>query len=252
MSMMISKTTSPQVLNQGVASPGHKYVDSKLLSLDHVIDSAKEAFLRKKEERRIKNLYEKVCGVKMLPPGRPLGNDMYQMLEEMNISRLSVPGSLKYYEILLKTQCVPGIGYENENGGLSFYSPKIGEIANIGEDGITMLYNKENQKSTSICVFENFLDFLAYRTLMSLGKRYIYSDVLVMNSTRNFIHCMFESENYKQVLCFFHRDSESSLVMSETVMQRMVGTSKDMSYIYSESGSNSLLEFIQTIDSNTI
>ena len=218
-------------------------------SLDSMIDSARDAFLLKKEERRVRELYERVCSLKHVPVGVMIGSDMVEMLEGMHISRNVLPNSLMQYEILFKNQCVVGVGYMNQNGGLSFYSPKIRDIANIGEEGVTLLYSKENQRNSSICIFENFLDYLAYRTLMSFGriKDVPCCDIIIMNSIRNFIHCMFECENYDRVLCFFRCDGECSPAMRETFIRRMTGTSKDMSYIYSGSGCNSILEFIQEL-----
>ena len=148
--------------------------------------------------------------------------------------------------MLLKARCISGVGYPNENGGVTFYSPLIGDIANIGEPGVTMLFSKKNQKSSSVCVFENFLDYLAYLMLMGLNKQTIDSDVLILNSVGNFLDGMLECETYRRVLCFFRR-SRASVIMQATFLDRMNGISKDMSYIYTESGNDSLLDLIGTL-----
>lgn len=230
-----------------VSRPRKSYMDASLASISAVIDNAKGAFLRLKEERKVRELYDKINRLRFIPEQKVMNEDMYQMLESLHIHRESLPEEIKRFEILLKTRCINGVGFWNENGGIAFYSPLIGGIATIGEEGLTMIYSKKNQKSQSICVFENFLDYLSYRMLMSLDKRHIDSDVLILNSVCNFLNSMFECENYKHVLCFFRKGEESSEVMSETFTRRMVGVSKDMSYIYSDSNASSLLELIGTM-----
>lgn len=231
-----------------VNRPRKSYMEASLESLSKVIDTAKDNFSRMKEERRIRDLYDRVCRLRFLPEERILNEDMYNMIESMHLQREYLPESLKRFEILLKTRCINGIGFWNENGGIAFYSPQIGDIANIGEKGVTMLYAKKNQKSNSVCVFENFLDYLAYKMIMSLGKHRIESDILIVNSVCNFITTMFDCDNYKQVFCFFRKNQESSQVMNVTLLKWLVGISKDMSYIYSDSGCNSLLELVATLD----
>ncbi len=243
--------------HSGIKVPSHSrpvkgYMDAHLASLSSVIDKAKSTFLRMKEERKVKDLYDKICHLRHIPEERIMNEEMYTMLENIHLHREYLPVELKRFEVLLKTCCINGVGFWNVNGGISFFSTQIGNIACVGQDGLTILFNKRNQKSVSVCVFENFLDYLSYRMLLGLSKRHIESDVLILNSVSNFVEAFLECKNYKTVLLFFQKDQESSQVMNKTFTREMVGVSKDMSYIYADSGFSNLLDFIATLNQEDV
>lgn len=241
--------TATSLNNASIPVRRHKkvYVDTALKEKSSDIEQAVLAFEQKREARRIKDLRDTVSRIRSVPEEKCIDGNMLEMLEKIHLPNECIPCDLRRFDVLLKNRCISGVGYKNENGGISFFSLDIGGFTNIGAPGITIFYNKENRKSNSIYFFENFLDYIAFRYLMSIQKKTIDGDCLVLNALGNFTTAMLHCENYRQVFCFFHRNVEASVVMCKTVCERMCGVSRDMSYIYGDKDFDTILDMIASL-----
>lgn len=223
------------------------YTDTVLLSKSSDIEQAVFEFEKKREQRRIKDLQDAVSRVRSIPEQMPMDAQMFEMMEELHLPKGNLPTNLSRFNVLLKKHCIGGIGYHNENGGIVFYSNTIGGYAYIGESGFCLFSSRENRKDDTVLVFENILDYIAYRVLMSMQGKFVDGDCLVVNEFCNFVPAMLQCENYKHLLCFFHSDSESSLAMRDTFLDRLKYVTKDMSHLYSDKGFSCMLDLVASL-----
>lgn len=90
-----------------------------------------------------------------------------------------------------------GIAFKNNNEGFEIRNKYFKGC--LGRKDITTIYNYSN----TVCVFESFSDFLAYKTLQ---KNEINEDYIITNSTVLVKKCVELIKEYKSVKTYFDND----------------------------------------------
>ena len=100
------------------------------------------------------------------------------------------------------------IAFENKSGGYEVRNPYYKGCIKVKD--ISVIRHNESIVQRHICVFEGFMDFLAYRMLLIKGDCHICidcpTDYLVMNSVSNLKKCLIELERYGGIHCFLDND----------------------------------------------
>ena len=100
---------------------------------------------------------------------------------------------------------------------------KVLPTVSIERSGLLFFPRYEGVRSRQVCLFGNFLDYLAYRTLVSSDGSdphgLVLCDAIVMNSPVNFVDMLLDSDLYEGITCFFPA-TVSGLTMEATVLSR--------------------------------
>lgn len=115
-----------------------------------------------------------------------------------------------------------GIGFKNNNKGFEIRNKYFKGC--LGRKDITTIYNYSN----TVCVFESFSDFLAYKTLQ---KKEINEDYIITNSTVLVKKCVELIKEYKSVKTYFDND-QSGRNSSELIEQNCITRFIDCSSFY--------------------
>lgn len=127
------------------------------------------------------------------------------------------------------------IAFPNQSGGYEVRNPYFKGC--VKSKDISMIYHINGMPQEHICVFEGFMDFLSYMTLLKKGNRTVCvdfkTDVLVMNSVANLRKSMDYLEPYKEVHCYLDNDLAGHKTV-EAFAGLFVGKVKDESIRYRE------------------
>lgn len=100
------------------------------------------------------------------------------------------------------------IAFQNSDGDYEVRNPYFKGC--FGKKTITLLPLVSRQRQEGCIVFEGFMDFLAYLTLLKRGDPLFFieepCDYLVMNSVNNLKVCLVELECYRHIHCFLDND----------------------------------------------
>lgn len=101
-----------------------------------------------------------------------------------------------------------GIAFGNLSGGYEVRNPYFKGC--IGHKDITLIPHTFNSRQDGCVVFEGFMDFLSYLTLVKRKeKRFSLDsqcDFLIMNSVGNLKRCLQHLERYSHIHCFLDND----------------------------------------------
>lgn len=145
-----------------------------------------------------------------------------QMLIAEGFTAFDRMGNVLSVEILHLNKVYRGIGIRNSNRGMEFYSPKLtGDTITIDSYGILYLPLLTTERSHSCCLFQSYLDCLAYETLRQRKADGIRPncDYIILNSPRNFGAMMVDSDLYEKVYSLFPNTEYGGTVRS-TLMTR--------------------------------
>ena len=164
---------------------------------------------------------------------QPLDQHGIALLCEEGISCSHLPPCLKSVEVTALNVIYKGVGIRNVSGGMEFY---CGQLYNspftVRRHGITYIPRVVGHRSSTCCIFVDFLDYLAYLTL--LDKHDIplpEGDCIVMGNVKNFIDILHESLLYLKAACFFPF-TQTGQIMSHTIKGERKYSTNDCSHIY--------------------
>lgn len=105
----------------------------------------------------------------------------------------------------------------------------------IDSPGLNVFQYRKGIMSHKCCLFANFLDYIAYRTLSGLKKGALPEkcDSIVLNHVRNFGDMCLASDQYEQVYCFFPNDI-SGQTMETTVLSGRDSGGHSCSHLYTD------------------
>lgn len=128
-----------------------------------------------------------------------------------------------------------GLAFGNKSGGYEVRNPYY--KGNIEGKDITLIRHQANQKQRHICVYEGFMDFLSYLTIMRRKDNDICigspADHLVMNSVCNLKKTLMQLEEYPYIHCYLDNDLAGQKT-AETIASMYEGRVTDESSRYSE------------------
>lgn len=128
-----------------------------------------------------------------------------------------------------------GIAFENMSGGYEVRNPYYKGCIQ-GKD-ITLILHQAKQMQRHVCVFEGFMDFLSYLTLMRRECSDICiahrADHIVMNSISNLKKTLVQLEDYPHIHCYLDNDLAGQKT-AETIASMYEGRVTDESSRYSE------------------
>lgn len=101
------------------------------------------------------------------------------------------------YQIHFKTY--KGIGFPNDSAGYEIRSPTF-KCSNTPKN-----FSSINNGSKKVSVFEGFMDFLTYRTLLE-NQDPSEMDFIILNSVSFFERARKKMESYDKILLYFDRD----------------------------------------------
>lgn len=109
------------------------------------------------------------------------------------------------------------IAFQNGLGGYEVRNPYFKGC--FGKKDITLFPLVTRQRQDSCLVFEGFMDFLSYQTLLTRGGTYFIveepSDFLIMNSVNNKQKYYPALERYGSIHCFLDNDTEGNKALEE-------------------------------------
>lgn len=110
------------------------------------------------------------------------------------------------------------IAFENVSGGYEMRNPYYKGC--IRKKDITIIEFITDEKQEHVCVFEGFMDFLSYLTLLKQGDSIICvqvpCDYIIMNSVSNLKKTLEILSNYKYIHCYLDNDFAGEKTM-ETI-----------------------------------
>lgn len=102
-----------------------------------------------------------------------------------------------------------GLGFVNNSAGYAIRNKYFKGC--IGHQDITLIFKEEGNKQKHCAVFEGFMDFLSFITLIKKRHRLFLMefpcDIIVMNSVTNMEKCMKALEEYPYIHCFLDNDA---------------------------------------------
>ncbi len=100
------------------------------------------------------------------------------------------------------------IAFENISGGYEVRNPYYKGC--IKKKDISFIKHTDGNTQKHICVFEGFMDFLSYQTLLKQGDTivclHVPSDYLVMNSVGNLKKALVHLQEYPYIHCYLDND----------------------------------------------
>lgn len=142
-------------------------------------------------------------------------------LERTGICPSSLPMEIYAIDCNCLNRARHGIGMRNIHGGVEFISLKeMRKPATIHQKGIIVL-RQGDSTAKECCLFENFMDYLAYLTLLEEGKMALprNCDCILLNHPHNLSHFLVESEDYETVNLLL-TNTLVGRVIAKTVMDR--------------------------------
>ncbi len=128
-----------------------------------------------------------------------------------------------------------GIAFGNMSGGYEVRNPYYKGC--IERKDITLIRHQANQRQRHVCVFEGFMDFLSYLTMMRRENNEICiaypADHIVMNSISNLGKTLMQLGEYKHIHCYLDNDLAGQKTV-ETIASLYEGRVTDESSRYSE------------------
>jgi len=240
----IPQPSSKNVIQYG----GNRIVDSVIERVKKEIDDVRLSLEAKKKDRCIRNLREKIGKFRSYPCGMSLSSEALSLLQGTGIKNEILPASLKYYILKFKTKNIHGVGFLNVNNGLEFYSPQLNGFVTIANKGLLYFNsNMGNNHNSDVCVFMNFLDYLAFLSFISNSGKNVARRSIVVNSYENFPEVIIKCDHFKQILCFFPKDGDSYMVLNKTFENRYGVRFTDMSYIYTNEGYDCMSDYYREL-----
>ena len=110
------------------------------------------------------------------------------------------------------------IAFKNAAGGYEIHNQYFKGC--IGNQDITIVHFQNIGVQKTCCIFENYLDFLSYKTLGSRGRidlsNQIPSDYIILNHPDNLMKCLSRLRFYNKIFCYMHNNKEGH-VITETI-----------------------------------
>lgn len=144
-----------------------------------------------------------------------------EKLQEFGINPSSIPEEVYSIDCSSLNRVWHGIGMRNVHGGVEFISlTEMKRPTTIHRKGITLQPSKKGSVA-SCCLFNNFMDYLAYLSLSKDGKIALPKecDCIILNHHFNLSHFLVESEEYEEVNLFLP-NSSAGKVLTRTIMDR--------------------------------
>lgn len=144
-----------------------------------------------------------------------------KMLRDIGILPSSLPEEVYSIDCCSLNRVRHGIGMRNVHGGVEFVSLlEMKSPTTLHRKGITLQPLKKGH-ATGCCLFSNFIDYLAYLTLLKEDKIPLPKncDCIILNHHFNLSHFLTESEDYEKVNLFLP-NSPAGKVLSKTIMDR--------------------------------
>lgn len=127
-----------------------------------------------------------------------------EALEKVGISLTGVTHLLKSVTVKSPSGIIHGIGFYNKKGGVEFYSPFYkNKTMTLKKQGTVYIPYRIDKKSENCLVFFDFMDYLAYRTLVLQGLSNLpwKCDCLIISNVSVFTQTLLDCELYKKVYC---------------------------------------------------
>jgi hypothetical protein len=167
---------------------------------------------------------------------KPLTNfALLSYLESRGIDRSIGQKFCKEIHYQLRDKQYYGIAFQNISGGTEIRNPYYKGC--IGNKNVTIISERPDTPYIDCCVFEGFMDFLSYQTLMMkhdpkvcIDRPY---DCLIMNSVCNLTPTIKHLEKYEYIHCFLDND-KAGQVATETLVGLYGSKVKNESIRYSD------------------
>lgn len=114
------------------------------------------------------------------------------------------------------------VAFPNMAGGYEIRNPYFKGC--IAPKDISIIRNSERLRRSSCCLFEGFMDYLSYLTLVKKGKiteASEFMDYIVLNSVSNISRVIESIKKYEVIHCYLDNDDAGRLVVD--TLQELLG-----------------------------
>ena len=151
---------------------------------------------------------------------KPLSNfALLSYLESRGIDKNVGQKYCKEIHYQLRDKHYYGIAFLNISGGTEIRNPYYKGC--IGNKNVTIISERPDAPYIDCCVFEGFMDFLSYQTLMMRQDQNVCIDrpydCLIMNSVCNLVPTIKHLEKYEHIHCFLDND-KAGQVATESIL----------------------------------
>lgn len=127
------------------------------------------------------------------------------------------------------------IAFRNAAGGYEIHNQYFRGC--IGNQDITIVHFQTIGVQKTCCIFENYLDFLSYKTLGSRGCVDLSNqqpcDYIILNHPDNLMKCLSRLRFYNKIYCYMHNNKEGH-VITDTISGIYSSKVIDCSTTYSD------------------
>lgn len=148
-----------------------------------------------------------MCEIQLIPLSHPA------LISYLNLRRIDIKTAKAYcneihYKYMNKRYF--GIAFQNRSSGFEIRNSLFKGC--IHNKDISLLHYEKGAIQDECCIFEGFMDFLSYMTMLNVDKANLItcinpSDYVVLNSITNLNKCMDTIGLYAKVHCYLDNDA---------------------------------------------